>query len=397
MRSRIDVTMVKAHNRRLVFGDIVANAPTTRAQIAANTSLSAGTVATIVEELCRRGVTREVKEERKDGVAPVGRRPNRVEFLPKSRRIICIDLATRHPAYYVKDLDLQSEQLRLRAEEVAVEREYDEILRSLFGDIAARVEASGGPGRPIIGVGVSVPGPYRLTEDRISCKLVPELNTIRLRSLLKEFFDYPIHIDHDVKLALGAEIQSIPYHEHKTILSVFLGEGVGSAISINGVVFGGAHEFAGEIGQMRVRDGGTLEGQVAWSSFLSELDLPAELLDASDEELLGHLSAQYQRNEPRLLSVLDKKIQTIAHAIANIICVLNPHAIVVSGYYSVFGERFMEDLQTATEALVIDDLKRDLQFIRSASKENDAIMGAASAVRELWLQNSESQRKEGRQ
>ena len=389
--------MVKAHNRRLVFDDIVANAPTTRAQIAANTSLSAGTVATIVEELCRRGVAREVKEQRQDGAAPVGRRPNRVEFLPKSRRIICIDLATRHPAYYVKDLDLKSEQVRHRIEDGSTDRPYEEMLHALFGDIAARVEESGGHGSPIIGVGVSVPGPYRLTEDRIFCKLVPELNSIRLRALLKEYFDYPIHIDHDVKLALGAEIRSIPYHEHKTILSVFLGEGVGSAISINGSVFGGAHEFAGEIGQMRVRDGGTLEDEVAWSSFLSALELPTGFFGASDDEILTYLSTQYEQNESHLLSVLERTTQTIAHAIANIICVLNPHAIVVSGHYSVFGDRFLHDLQAATEELVIDDLKRDLQFIRSTSKENDAIMGAASAVRELWLQNSKLPQKEGKQ
>lgn len=396
MKSRLDVMMVKAHNRRLVFADVVAEAPTTRSRIAANTRLSTGTVATILDELGRRGAVREVKESpRADGPA-VGRKPNRVEFVPKSKRIICVDLACQHPTCYAKDLSLSTESIHNRADGSGVST-YERRIRLLLEEIVERTTSSddtdGDFARPIIGIGVSVPGPYRPAEDRVSCKLIPELNEIKLRALFHEYFPYPVLIDHDVKLALAAEVKAIPDHEHKTIISLFLGEGVGSAISVNGTVLGGAHEFAGEIGQMNVGEKGTLERQIAWSSFLSRADIPREILSGGDERLFEELKRRYDSGDPALNGLVHRTIETVARAIANIICILNPHAVIVSGHYTVFGDRFVEELQSATERYIIDEMKRDLVFLRSASRENPSMKGVGAAVREYWLDHDQKEGK----
>ncbi|HUX19832.1 MAG TPA: ROK family protein [Spirochaetia bacterium] len=395
MRNRLDVTMVKAHNRRLVFEDVVASAPTTRAQIVANTNLSAGTVATFLDDLSRRGIIREVKEARRSSGPAVGRKPNRVEFLPKARRIICIDLATKHPTYYIKDLLLSTESVGHRVD-TSSDATYEERLRRLLKEIVRQVrpanDSDGDAGRPIIGVGISVPGPYRPAEDRVSCKLVPELNDIHLRSLIREYLPFPVQIDHDVKLALGTEVKSIAYHEYKTILSLYFGEGVGSAISINGRVFGGAHEFAGEIGQMNVTGGGTLEQGIAWSVFLEEAGLPRALVEGENEAVLNaELQRRYLSGDPAFNESLARMIRIMAAAIANVICVINPHAVIISGNYSLFGDRFVKELQLSTEEHLIEEMTRDLIFTRSSSQGNPAMIGAGAVVREYWLENEDTE------
>lgn len=388
MKSRLDVTMVKAQNRRLVFDAVVASAPTTRAEIAQQTHLSAGTVATILDELVRAGVVREVKETRKSVGPAVGRRPHRVEFLPKAARILSVDLASVTPSYSVIDLALSTESsCHFTAEP---DESYELLLRRLLEDVRRMLATTEGDrseqSRPIIGVGVSVPGPYRATDDRVFCKLIPELNAIALKVLFREYLTCPILIDHDVKLALSTEVKLIPHSEHKTILSLYLGEGVGSAISINGAVFGGAHEFAGEIGQMRIGDGDTFEDMVSWTSFLAKLGIPAALAkDTDDGKLNEQLLERYESGEQALVAQLNRVIRAVAVALANAICLLNPHAVIVSGRYALFGERFVADLQAATEARLIDDLKRDLVFLRSGYSGKAPLMGAASAVRASWL------------
>lgn len=388
MKSRLDVTMVKAQNRRLIFDAVVASAPTTRAAIAEQTHLSAGTIATILDELARGGVIREVKEMRKAAGPAVGRRPHRVEFLPKAARILSVDLASAAPSYSVIDLALSIESSRHFTAQPG--ESYELLLRRLLEDIRRLMGATeagrSGDSRPIIGVGVSVPGPYRAVDDRVFCKLIPELNAIGLKVLFRNYLTCPILIDHDVKLALSTEVRLIPDNEHKTILFLYLGEGVGGAISINGSVFGGAHEFAGEIGQMRVGNGETLENMVAWTSFLADLGIAADLAGDADEAPLNkELLERYESGEPALLSQLERTTRVVAEALANVICVLNPHAVIVSGRYALFGEPFVADLKAATEERLIDDLKRDLMFLRSGYSGRAPLMGAASAVRSFWL------------
>jgi predicted NBD/HSP70 family sugar kinase len=81
----------------------------------------------------------------------------------------------------------------------------------------------------------------------------------------------------------------------------------------------------------------------------------------------------------------------MAAAIANVICVINPHAVIISGNYALFGDRFVKELQLATEAHLIEEMKRDLVFTRSSAPGNAAMVGAAAAVREHWLENEDSE------
>lgn len=71
-------------------------------------------------------------------------------------------------------------------------------------------------------------------------------------------------------------------------------------------------------------------------------------------------------SDRNLASCLRETIEAIGSAVANVVCVLNPHAVIVSGRYALFGDYFVKRLQAATERRLIDNLKRDLLFLPSS-------------------------------
>ena len=384
MKTKLDVSMVKDQNRRLVFEEIANHAPTTRLAIARSTHLSVGTVKTIIEELMEYGVAREKKASR----SAVGRKPHQVEFLPRAKKILCIDLATKNPACVLKDLSLCTEKTAAEwnMHECSQHGEsYEQYLRRFFKEIKGSF-LSPEDESALIGVGISVPGPYRADTDKVSCKLIPAINEVRIGSLVREYFGPAILIDHDVKLAASSEVRLIPDFDKKTIFYLYLDEGVGSAISINGSIFGGAREFAGEIGQMRIDGEGNLEEAVSWNSFLQRLSIANLSTEGQTEEAVDHLLSElYEHGDRRIDAELDFVTSTVAKALANVIVMMNPHEIIISGHYRIFGAGFIERIEKKTDAYLLDEMREGLVFRSSSYLEKGSLIGAAGMVRDRWL------------
>ena len=225
MKPPMTINQVKVQNRKLVFREIAGGDKTVRLQIAHRTGLSAATVSAIIDEFLKKGIVREVK----DSSSRIGRKPNILEFVPYSRRIVCIDLSTKNFRYEIKNLRFETEHAGtyryLPAES------YADNLRRFCDGIGEFLE-SRAEGGELLGIGVSVPGPYHQQDDKVINKLIPEIGEVRLHALLSERFPYPICIDHDVKLACKAEIQHIQGSGAKVVFFFYIGEGVGGALAI---------------------------------------------------------------------------------------------------------------------------------------------------------------------
>ncbi len=378
MKHKLNVNMIKQHNRRSIFNEIISNAPMSRLSISRNLHLSPGTIATVVEELINRGIIREVKDIK----SSIGRKPNIIEFLPDRKKIICIDMATRNFSFSLKNLSLKSEYSYKYHFDKS--KSYETNFRSFLEEMRKRaITEDKLPG--IIGIGVSVPGPYGIDDDKISCKLIPEVTKIKPFKIISGYYNGPVLIDHDVKLAAASEVNLIPDYDHKIILYLYLDEGVGSAISVNGNIYTGANEFAGEIGQI-ITGETKFEELVSWNTFLIRLGL---ITDRAQEAIdLKSIKDEYERGEQGVLKELKRIIRITGKLLSNIICVLNPHSIILGGKYKIFGNKFIISLQRETEKYLIEDLKRNLSFHLSSHQERGPLIGAGKKVRDFWLDNN---------
>ncbi|MER6982178.1 ROK family protein, partial [Streptomyces carpinensis] len=138
------------------------------------------------------------------------------------------------------------------------ERGPDAVVEGIL-DFAAELRAYGAGrfGEPASAAGVAVPG--IVDEGRGIAAYSANLgwHDVPLRDLLAERLGSPVALGHDVRTGGLAEGRIGAGKGADRFFFVPLGTGIAGAIGIDGRVEAGAHGFAGEIGHIVVRPGGT--------------------------------------------------------------------------------------------------------------------------------------------
>lgn len=157
-------------------------------------------------------------------------------------------------------------------------------------------------------IGIGIPGVIQ--NDIIeSIPQLKEFDGVNLQNLITEKFHLPVVIENDVKL------MTIGYHheklnELKDIVFLFIDDGIGAGVIINGHLIKGNNSFAGEFGYMRY--------------FKDENSI-------SVEDLIRSLRSKINSSNMREYSKIHNElIEAVAMMISNCICVINPEAVVIN-------------------------------------------------------------------
>ncbi|MDQ3233211.1 MAG: ROK family transcriptional regulator [Pseudobdellovibrionaceae bacterium] len=261
-----------------------------RADISQRTGMSRSTVSTIVADLIRRGLVTETGTGHSNG----GRRP--------------VILSFNEDAYSILGIDLQVDEVRvaitnLRAgirhwwqQPCPVRDDPDACLDMLFALIQKAKTQCADDGKPLIGIGLGLPGPVHpdKTVNAMSEDLFPKWQGRLLQNILRDKIQLPLALEKDANLGALSE------HWWKNP------QGPGNLAYINaqkhaGLVFEGrmhrgSHGLAGDLGPLLTKSGPVADDRALvqlLSNLLAVLDLDTVVLDQS---LLD-------RSEPRLSDV----------------------------------------------------------------------------------------------
>jgi len=370
--------MVKAQNRSLVFRHIAGAGAVSRLELSRLTRLSLGTVSTIVDELIDAGALREVK----DTGAAVGRKPALVALEPGAKKVVCFDCAATTPRCVIKNLALETER-ELRSE-VTADGSLKKKLGRLMESAAVSLERMP-PGGECIGVGISLPGPYDHTGGRVMSNMTAAETPFDMIGMVSGRLGLPVYVDHDVKLAALAEIRGAPELEQAPVFYLYLDSGVGGALCVNGRVYGGHRDFAGEIGQMRIDGGPTLEELISFDRVLALLS-PSErgLDEAAQGELLARRLSEGDR---ALVGEIRRVAAALGRALSFAVCLCDPAAVVIDGRYKYFGGAFVGPLRVELDSLLMAEHRAGLDIRLSSYRERSPLVGAAAMVIEEWLKH----------
>jgi len=305
---------IRRNNIYMVFHAISQKPRILRQEIAAQTGLSDMTVGKVINILLSAGL---VVEEKQQSSAP-GRNPGAVSLQKVNRRVLVIDLTGYNFCFGFLDTALEpggpfNEYI------------YDSALSYADNLRMALTSMLDGPARrdwaEVLGVGVSVPGPYLADEDLVLTQLVPELGHIPLKSLLRtQIQDKPIYIDQDVYHSARYVGASRARGEH--LFYAYVGRGVGGAVFYNGSLLRTANSYAGEFGQFRSKDGATVEELVSTAG----IDFDAPLTEESRRRL-------------------DRAVTVLAGAFSDITWIIDPGVIVIESDYIRLAPDFIERIQ----------------------------------------------------
>ncbi|MEV6941939.1 ROK family protein [Streptomyces sp. NPDC051172] len=226
-------------------------------------------------------------------------------------------------------------------------------------DFAADLSAHGAEhfGEQASAAGVAVPG--IVDADRGIASYAANLGwrDVPLRDLLGKRLGIPVALGHDVRTGGLAEGRIGAGQGADRFLFVPLGTGIAGAIGIAGRVEAGAHGFAGEIGHIVVRPGGSpcpcgqrgcLERYAsaaavseAWAAATGDPD--ADAADCAKSVASG---------DPNAVRVWQHAIDALADGLVTALTLLDPRTLIIGGGLAEAGDTLFTPLREAVRGRV---------------------------------------------
>ncbi|HET9040084.1 MAG TPA: ROK family protein [Gemmatimonadales bacterium] len=228
--------------------------------------------------------------------------------------------------------------------------------------IAATRQAA--PGAEIIGLGVGAPGP--LDTKRGIVLLTPNLGWVNmpLRQIIHDRMGLPAALDNDANCAVLGEWWVGAARGARHAIGITIGTGIGGGLILDGRLYHGASDVAGEIGHTtidtegrRCKCGnyGCLEAYASGPNIalraVEEIEAGADsslrTLVAGD---LGKITAQtvYQAaadGDELALEIVNDTAKFLGVGIGNLLNVFNPEVVVVCGGVTLAGPHLFEPLR----------------------------------------------------
>jgi predicted NBD/HSP70 family sugar kinase len=354
--------------------ELVSNqGATSRAEIARQTGLTRAAVSSLVGELMDHGLLRELGQ----GTSAGGKPPTLLALNERGRDIVAIDLGHRPFRAALVDLSGRIHE-RIDANQVAespVGQAANEAAMNLIESLIAKASA------PVLGIGVGTPGVVD-PDGRVLEATNLDWHGVDLASQLRKRFDLPVSIANDAQMAALAEFRRRPA-EHRNLILVKLGIGVGAGIVLNGVLHKGQHSAAGEIGHVRVMDNGIncrcgnrgcLETVASVPAILRRLS-PDSLSLPWDALALAGLVGEEPVREA--LSVAGRYLGAV---LANVVSMLDVGHVVLAPELLNAGDLLVEEVRKELSSRILP-ATADLIEIEVTQLGGDLVLaGAASAV-----------------
>jgi glucokinase len=254
----------------------------------------------------------------------------------------------------------------LRSEPTRPEEGSDAVLRRLgaMGRAVMDETRKTVPGAEFAGVGAGAPGP--LDTKRGVVLLTPNLGWVNLplRQLLEDALGIPAMIDNDANCAVLGEWWRGAARGAKQVIGITIGTGIGGGIIVDGRLYHGASDCAGEIGHTTVEvngrrckcgNYGCLEAYASGPAIARRAveaieagqtsKLP-DYVDGALEKITAQTVYQAAHDGDELAEeVVGDTAKFLGAGIANMINIFNPEIVVVFGGVTYAGERLFGPLR----------------------------------------------------
>ncbi len=353
-------------NRTAIMDLIRRESPLSRSYISQTLGITLPTVMRFVDELIDEKLVRQLEETERTG----GRRRALIELNTQENFVIGINLGNNNTFGAIADIG------GMIIKELETPRTSDDPEKN-FGDLVNIIDALMTipelSGKRVLGIGVGAPGVTRHKEGIVVW--APTLNWLDfpLQSRLTEKYHLPIIVDNDVNLSALGEMWYGAGKNLKDIVVISLGAGIGSAIVVDGFLYRGAHEAAGEIGYQlpdraflgKAREQfGSMEQVASGVSIANRAR--AQLKDVLPEPQLKKLTARdifeaVRRGKDWARPIYDETVDYLALMVSSISSIIDPEIIIFTGAISQSSDLFIPDILKRLQNLQQAGVKLNLQ------------------------------------
>lgn len=249
----------------------------------------------------------------------------------------------------------------------------------------------------IVAMGMCTPGPV----DHVNGVLldppnVQGLHYAPLGALLTARLGFPVRLEHDAKAAALGEFYFGAGRGEQSMVYIIVGTGVGAALIMDGAVYRGMHNSAGEFGHTVLDRNGLLcscGNRGCVETFMSGPRLAQwyEILQAGHQsvvqspqsaltgEVVATLAAQ---GDPVALAVITQAGEALGAAIATLAMIVNIDLYVVGGSVAKCGELLLAPARQAVPRHAFASVASHVRVVASGLDTDAPILGCAWLARQ---------------
>lgn len=384
----------KKINRRLVLKTIYNHRPISRADIASITGLTPASITKIIDEFLDIDLVYEKGREKSN----YGRKPIFIDINPDSYYIIGLHIARKSITGIVTNLNADILQKIVYDKTSLNDPDLSEKVNNLIEDL---LKSSKVNKNKLIGIGVAIPGPINAKKGEIINRGKDEKPPYSwkrdpLTDSISEKFGIAVFADDNSNASAVGESWFGCGMDYKNFVLLSFGEGLGSGLVLNNMLYRGEDDIVGEIGHTTVDvngskcDCGNYGCLELYTKNKSIIELYNKLVKKYPDSELAKMDVKKvediynfrDKNDPIYIEIINYLAEYLGICAVNIINILNPEAVII-------GTNELEDIEMDELIRKITNIIRSraypvvrnkVKIIPSKLKSNVQLIGAISLV-----------------
>ncbi|WP_036226434.1 ROK family transcriptional regulator [Mesoaciditoga lauensis] len=322
-------------NRTLMLNAILRSQPISQVELTKTLKISKSTVSRITQELMQSGMLKNVGVSK---TSKNGRNPSLIALNPEYRKSLVIKVGVNYSMIAIANFSMSFEKVTTFKTKKRPEDFIDYVIKFIKRHVTDKEK--------MFSVSLSIPGIVEKNFRKIV--ITPNLGwkDLPLAEMIEEkldvLFDNPrkVSMDNEANLAVIAEMmfgKKINENDRNVIFILF-GEGIGTGLVINGQLYRGRWNTAGEFGHMIVEMNGKkchCGNRGCWERYASISQIAPQKFSISSSKL-----SDVQIGS----STLEKYSTAVATGIANIVNGISPDVVIVGGTISKIWNEISQDV-----------------------------------------------------
>ncbi len=386
---------IKQKNLEAVKLMLYRQAPISRAEIAAQLGLTPATITNITGELFNSGYIEEI-ETNTENSHGIGRKPVLLDIKRDCFSVLGLTLGRDSTRFAI--CDMRGNVLAQGIYEV-MNDDYNVMLHQLQGILSLVEKEHSNLWKKLLGIGIAIPGVVNAhmgqvknhgNERRSWCgKPIGEE--------ISRFTGLPVRVENNVKARASAISLFWPnfLEGEPTYALCYVSFGIACPFVLGDWVFKGDEDAAGEIGKMILQPdsqenisfapAGSLEALSSVTAIIKqcrdrmnsgEKTVLRELCPRTEDLTFPQIMEAQRQDDPMVCEIMDRAMFYVGVALANIVSIINPHLILLSG--AIFTN--LHNAEVVQDSLMKHAFLADYKSLRVVPLDMGEYAGAIGAA-----------------
>ena len=233
----------------------------------------------------------------------------------------------------------------------------------------------------IANIGISCGGPLDSKKGIIlSPPNLPGWDNVPVVKFFADRFGVPVHLQNDANACAYAEWKFGAGRGTKNMVFMTFGTGLGAGIIIDGKLYSGTNDNAGEIGHIRLRENGPIgynkvgsaEGFCSGAGMarLAQIRASEQGVDLPDDFSAKELFRRMDAGDAFCTAIFRESAAHLGMILSYVIDILNPEVIVLGGVFMRQQERFMKEITPIIEREALPFARKVCRITGAGLSEN---------------------------